>query len=179
MKTLASKFGSKQDIIFMTQALRQAQRAFMRDEVPVGAVVVDAQGTLIGRGMNAVESCSSQTEHAEHRAIAQAGKKLGDWRLEGCWLYVTLEPCAMCMNLIMLSRLEGIVFAASSPLFGYHIDSDLAIRLYKNGAISIVEGVCQEQAAQLLKQFFKIKRKNKEVDFEAQSPRNKTDIIKT
>lgn len=153
-----SVFGIERDRAFMEKALKQAKLAFKRDEVPVGAVVVDAQGTIIARGSNKTESRHTQTAHAECIAIEKAGKALEDWRLEGCWIYVTLEPCALCMNLILMSRLSGVVFGASSPLFGYHLDNSLSIELYKKGTLAIVQGVCKDEASELLKQFFKMKR---------------------
>ncbi|MCX5922653.1 MAG: nucleoside deaminase [Candidatus Dependentiae bacterium] len=158
MKPKETIFGHDRDVVFMSQALRQAEKAFAKNEVPVGAVIVNPQGVIIARGMNLVESQHTQRAHAESLAIEKAGKKLHDWRLEGCWLYVTLEPCAMCMNLILLSRLDGVVFGASSPLFGYHLDNNLNVQLYKKSVLSIVEGICQEEAGILLKRFFKTKR---------------------
>ncbi|MDR3550512.1 MAG: nucleoside deaminase [Candidatus Babeliales bacterium] len=157
-KPIESKFGLEKDIFFMSIALKQAQKALLKNEVPVGAVVVDAQGIILARGMNLTEMSYTQQAHAESLAITKAGKKLADWRLEGCWVYVTLEPCAMCMHLILLSRVSGVVFGASSPLFGFHLDNDLAIQLYKKSALTIVEGINKEEAVVLLKQFFKGKR---------------------
>lgn len=122
-KSTESIFGHEKDLFFMSQALLQAQKALDKDEVPVGAVVVNADGVIIARGMNCTEAHHTQHAHAESLAIAKAGKKMRDWRLEGCWIYVTLEPCAMCMHLILLSRLAGVVFGASSPLFGFHLDN--------------------------------------------------------
>lgn len=147
---------------YMKKALKQANYAFDRDEVPVGALVVDAMGTIIARAFNDVQKAHTQTGHAELRALAKAGKKVGDWRLEGCWLYVTLEPCAMCMNAIVLSRLAGIVFGAESPLFGYQIvDKDNPSWLYKRDTLAIIGGVCKEKSIELLQRFFKRKRKKK------------------
>src|SRR5579863_5175212 len=97
-------FGKKKDLFFMQEALVQAHKAQEKDEVPVGAVVVNVQGEIIARGYNSVEADCSQRSHAESLAIERAGKIVGDWRLQGCWVYVTLEPCQMCMNLITLSR---------------------------------------------------------------------------
>jgi len=156
--TKISKFGHERDMFFMSQALVQAQKALDKDEVPVGAIVVNRAGKIIGRGMNKVETLHTQHAHAESLAIQAAGKKLQDWRLEGCWVYVTLEPCAMCMHLILLSRLEGVVFGASSPLFGYHLDNGLSLGLYKNCTLTIISGIGNEMAGALLKQFFKSKR---------------------
>ena len=158
MKPTASKFGPEKDIFFMSLALKQAQKALLKDEVPVGALVVDAHGVILSRGMNLTETWHTQQAHAESLAITKAGKKLSDWRLEGCWVYVTLEPCAMCMHLILLSRVSGVVFGASSPLFGFHLDNALAIQLYKKSTLTIVEGVNKEKSVVLLKQFFKAKR---------------------
>lgn len=149
--------------LYMQKALAQAKRAADRDEVPIGAIIVDDRGTIIARAYNTMQKGASQTEHAELKAIAKAGKKLGDWRLEGCTIYVTLEPCAMCMNAIMLARLSGVVFGASSPLFGYQkVDKGGADWLYKKDALGIIGGICKEQSSQLLQQFFKKKRKKSE-----------------
>ena len=102
----------------MHQALGLAKRSLARGEVPVGALVVDGNGQVIGRGYNLVEAKASQQAHAEMRAIAAAVKKRGDWRLEGCTLYVTLEPCAMCLGTALLSRVSQIVYGAPSPQYG-------------------------------------------------------------
>ncbi len=142
----------------MQKALWQAKKAYTLEEVPIGAVVVDADGTIIGRGYNQVEKQHTQAAHAEFIALSSAGKKKGDWRLNGCWLYVTLEPCAMCINLAVLSRLDGIVFGSHSPLFGYQLDNSLTFQLYKKSAISIVVGILAEESARLLKDFFRRKR---------------------
>ena len=164
MELQESPFGREKDIYFMKKALLQAKNAYKIDEVPVGAVVVDADGAIIGRGYNQVEKQHTQAAHAEAIAISAAGRKKGDWRLNGCWLYVTLEPCAMCMNLALLSRLDGIVFGARSPLFGYQLDNDLSFQLYKLGALLVVTRVCAEEAAMLLKDFFRRKRGRKHHD---------------
>jgi tRNA(adenine34) deaminase len=157
-------FGAEKDTLFMARALEQARIAFEQNEVPIGAVVVNPQGEVVGAAFNTVEQTHTQTAHAECRAIQEAGASLNDWRLEGCWIYVTLEPCSMCMHLILLSRLAGVVFGASSPLFGFHLDNGLSIELYKKSTLTVVQGVCKEQAGELLKQFFKMKRNHKEVD---------------
>ncbi len=144
---------------FMQHALAQAQKAFEQDEVPIGAVIVNKDGQLIAQAGNTVEATHSQTDHAELRAIAQAGKVLGDWRLNGCWIYVTVEPCAMCMNAIILARLEGLVYGAPSPLFGYlRVDKQGSSWLYKRDALTILAGVGEKESKQLMQQFFKQKR---------------------
>jgi len=159
MNETISPFGPKQDKRFMCQALTLARKALSRDEVPIGAIVVSPEGVVLGRGYNNVIHARSQTEHAEAVAMRRAGKKLGDWRLEGCWLFVTLQPCAMCMNLSNLARISGVVYGAESPLFGYHLDKGAGLRVYKKGALAIQGGVESDEAVQLLKQFFSEKRR--------------------
>ena len=143
----------------MAQALKEARKAATKDEVPIGAVIVDSSGKIIARAHNQVESKDTQTAHAELRALAKAGKKMGDWRLLDCWLYVTLEPCAMCMQAIKLHRLAGVVYGADSPLFGYQLDKNQIDSVYKYDALKVIAGVGKKEAGQLLKQFFKNKRK--------------------
>jgi tRNA(adenine34) deaminase len=156
---MESIFGKEKDLVFMQEALTQAKLAYEIDEVPIGAVVVNSEGDIIARAYNSVERDCTQRAHAECLAIEQAGKSLGDWRLSGCWLYVTLEPCSMCMGLIRLSRLAGVVYGASSPLFGFSLDNADDLWVYKRGVISVVEGVGVDEAADLLKDFFHKKRK--------------------
>ena len=151
-------FGKDKDLFFMQEALAQAQCAYEIDEVPIGAVVVNPAGVIIGRGYNSVERDCTQRAHAESLAIENAGKSLGDWRLNGCWLYVTLEPCSMCMGLIRLSRLAGVVYGAPSPLFGFHLDNQEDLWVYKRDAIVVRDGVMADEAAELLKKFFQNKR---------------------
>jgi len=153
---------SKDHVFFMSQALRQAQVALEADEVPVGAVVVDPTGTIVARASNQVKAQGCQIAHAEMLAVQQACKKLGDWRLDGYWVYVTLEPCSMCMNFMKLSRVAGVVYGAQSPLFGYHLDKNDGVRVYNSNAVEIVGGVLAKKSASLLKQFFKNKRKKGE-----------------
>ncbi len=147
-----------QHIFFMQKAIELARKAFAHDEVPVGAIIIDANKKIIGTGYNQVEKKQSQLGHAEIIAITKATKKMNSWRLERCWLYVSLEPCAMCINLILLSRIEGIVFGASSPKFGYQLDKEGLISLYRRNTIQVLQGVCQTESALLLKQFFQQKR---------------------
>jgi tRNA(adenine34) deaminase len=157
----ATILGPDQDIVFMQKALALAQKASMRDEVPIGAVVVNGQGTIIGRGYNQVEQKKCQTAHAEAMAITQATKKVGDWRLDGCFIYVTLEPCSMCMHLIQLSRCAGVVYGASSPLFGYRLDNGPQSPVYKRDDFVVIDNVQAESATFLLQWFFQKKRKKK------------------
>jgi len=147
---------------FMSLALAQAQKALEKDEVPIGAVVVNEEGAVVARAYNQVEAKKCQIAHAEMLAIQKACKKLGDWRLNGHWVYVTLEPCAMCMNFMKLSRVAGVVYGAESPLFGYHLDKNDGVRVYNSNAVQILGGVLAEKSVSLLKQFFKEKRKKGE-----------------
>ena len=154
---------------YMEKALVLAQKAADLDEVPVGAVVVGPDGAILGTGFNQVEAMQSQTGHAEIIAIKQASAHLGNWRLEDCSIYVTLEPCNMCMGLIRLSRLDRLIYGASSPLFGYRfidekgrdLDNEGLAWVYKNDVI-VESGVGAQEAQKLLKQFFQKKRKKKD-----------------
>jgi len=146
---------------FMKKALQQAQKAEQIDEVPIGAIVVNEEGKIIGRGYNQVQKKKCQTAHAEVFAIQKACRFINDWRLDDCWIYVTLQPCIMCMGLIQLSRCKGLVYGASSPLFGYQLDKHQEIPLYRKDAPEIVSGINSEDAADLLRSFFKRKRSQK------------------
>jgi tRNA(adenine34) deaminase len=155
---VSSPFGPDKDVLFMAEALAHARVAAERGEVPIGAVVVNAEGEIIGTGYNATEECHTQSAHAEMRAIAAAGVKKSDWRLTKCWLYVTLEPCLMCMGLVYLSRLAGVVYGAQSPLFGGQLDSSRMVSVYKVNTLTVIGGVCKQEASDMLKAFFKKKR---------------------
>mgnify|MGYP001570183638 CR=1 FL=1 len=147
----------------MTKALKQAAIALKNGEVPVGAVIVDATGKIIARGYNQIEKKACQLGHAEAIAIQKACKKLGDWRLNGCWIYVTLEPCLMCMGLIKLSRITGIVFGTHSNLFGSGLAVLKNAPAYTKG-ISIEGGCKKQQSIDLLQAFFKGVRKKRKDD---------------
>lgn len=102
----------------MTRALELARRAYDLGEIPVGAIVIAPDGSVIGEGWNLREHLQSPTAHAEILAIEQAAKALGSWRLSGCTLYVTLEPCPMCAGAIMNSRLKRVVYGAFDDMNG-------------------------------------------------------------
>lgn len=152
-------FGADQDTFFMKMALVQAEHAYMQDEVPVGALIVNNAGTILAQSYNKVEQLHTQCAHAELLALAEAGRACGDWRLLDCWLYVTLQPCAMCMHAIKLHRLSGVVYGAESPLFGYQLDKHQFDSVYKNDIMQVISGVVAEKSEQLLKRFFQQKRK--------------------
>lgn len=153
------KVVNKEDSEYMMQALKLAKKAYAQGEIPIGALVVTQEGVVLGKGYNLTEHRCSQSSHAEVRAIEQAGRKLGDWRLDGCTLYVTLQPCLMCLGLLCLSRITRLVYGARSPLFGYDLDNEVLPCLYKKHIRGVTSGVMEEESKKLLEQFFKVKRK--------------------
>lgn len=144
----------------MMQALELAEQAFKQDEVPIGALIVGGTGQVIAAAYNQIEQQKSQLAHAELLAIDQATKITHDWRLEGCTLYVTVEPCAMCFAAIKLSRFDKLFFAASSPRFGYRLDNVASSKVYKSD-LEVVPGLLADQAERIMKQFFQKQRKKK------------------
>ncbi len=160
---MSTPYGAQQDEFFMNEALKQARRAARTNEVPVGAIVVDENCTIIARGYNQTERRRTQAAHAEIIALTKAGKVRDDWRLNTCWLYVTLEPCATCMALIRMSRCAGVVYGASSPLFGYKgVDNASPFQLYKENVVEVVAGLCHETCADMLRSFFRAQRLKRE-----------------
>lgn len=143
---------------FMMEALKQAELALSIGEVPVGAVLVNADGIILSRGYNCIEDQKSQMAHAEVIAIKKASEIIGDWRMDGCCLYVTLEPCLMCTGLIRLSRIPNVVFGAKSTLFGLHKDFDSLPLFYREG-LTIRGGVLEKECLEIIKSFFRIARK--------------------
>ncbi len=139
----------------MQQALDLAVNAAESDDVPVGAIVVDASGTVIGKGHNTREREGDPTGHAEIVAIREAATTRGEWRLEGCTLVVTLEPCTMCAGAIVAARLERLVFGAFDEKAGA-VGSlwDVVRDRRLNHRPEVVSGVLAEESSALLKQFF-------------------------
>ncbi|MDR2694176.1 MAG: nucleoside deaminase [Chitinispirillales bacterium] len=141
---------------FMAAAYREAEAAFDEGEVPVGAVV-ELGGRIIGRGHNRVEALGDATAHAEIIAMTAASNHVGGWRLNGCALYVTLEPCLMCLGAILQSRVSAVIYGARDSRLG-GIDSfnyrDEAERSYRNFP-AVVSGVMEDESRELLKAFFK------------------------
>jgi tRNA(adenine34) deaminase len=147
---------------YMQVAFREAETAFEAGEVPVGAVVV-FEGRIIGRGHNRTDSLHDATAHAEMIALSAACNHFGDWRLENCYLFSTLEPCAMCAGAAVLARISTIVYGAADPKFGacgsiFSIPSEAKL----NHRIEIVSGVMADEVAELMQRFFRQVRKNKE-----------------
>lgn len=133
---------------FMSLALRQAKEAALASEVPVGAVLVK-NNKVISEARNSIEEDKSAASHAEIKVIAEAGKKLGDWRLHGCSLFVTLEPCTMCIGAIRQARVSEVYFAAFDQKFGavgslYDLSSEIAV----------YSGIMEEESQKLLGDFF-------------------------
>lgn len=156
-----NNYKKKEDQFFMALALKQAKVAFNKSELPVGAIIISKDKKILSRGYNKVESKLSQSKHAEIIAIERACKKIKNWRLNGCTIYITLEPCLMCSGLIALSRIERIVYGVKSPLFGYNIDNQSCPNLYKKHIKGITQGILSDKIETLLNQFFKNKRKSK------------------
>ncbi len=144
------------DEFFMNEALREAQKAFDEDEVPVGAVVV-SQNTIIARGHNLTETLCDVTAHAEILAITSAENYLGSKYLVGCTLYVTLEPCLMCAAATKWAQLGRLVIGASDPKAGYSLVSGEVL----HPATVVETGILGEISGEMLKAFFKAKRESR------------------
>ena len=141
------------DNYFMKQALIEAQKAYESDEVPVGAVVVVDQ-KIISRAHNLTERLTDVTAHAEMQAITSAANFLNGKHLKGCTIYVTLEPCVMCLGALYWSQLSRIVFGASDPKRGF-----LQANLSPHPKTTVEKGVMEKEASDLLNTFFRSKRK--------------------
>ena len=137
---------------FMREAIRLAEKAKKRGEVPIGAVVV-YQGKIIGKGYNLRTKLQMATAHAEMRAIDRACKKLHSWRLPGAEIYVTLEPCPMCMGAILNARIDRVYFGAYEQK-GRSLTNELANANLLNHKAEVVGGVLQEECAEVLTSFF-------------------------
>lgn len=145
----------------MAAALKEAEKAAKKGEVPVGAVIVRG-GAVISRGYNKKEFGIDPSAHAEMIAIRKAAKKLGSWRLEHATLYVTLEPCLMCMGAIIQARVPRLVFGAFDPKAGacgslYDVSNDRRL----NHRVEVESGVCGPESSILLKDFFALLRRRK------------------
>jgi len=139
----------------MREALDEARAALATDDVPIGAVVVDPTGAVVGRGRNRREADADPTAHAEVVALRQAAVALGEWRLSGCTLVVTLEPCTMCAGATVLSRVDRLVFAAFDDKAGA-VGSlwDVVRDRRLNHRPEVVSGVLAEESTDLLRGFF-------------------------
>ena len=140
---------------YMKAAIREARKAYALGEVPIGCVIV-YEGKIIGRGYNRRNTDKNTLAHAEITAINKASKKIGDWRLEGCTLYVTLEPCQMCSGAIVQARIDEVVMACMNPKAGCggSILNILEMPQF-NHQVKVTRGVLEEECSQMLKVFFK------------------------
>lgn len=146
---------------FMKEAIRQAKKAYALREVPIGCVIV-YEGKIIARGYNRRNTDKSTISHAEMNAIRKASKKLGDWRLEGCTLYVTLEPCQMCAGAIVQARVDKVVIGSMNPKAGC---AGSVLNLLEmdgfNHKVIVERGVLEEECSAMLSGFFRELREAK------------------
>ncbi|MCD6007538.1 tRNA adenosine(34) deaminase TadA [Halomonas sp. IOP_31] len=149
----------RSDSYYMHRALDQARAAQAAGEVPVGAVVVDAAGAIVGRGFNAPVGGHDPSAHAEIRALRDAAGRLANYRLDGCTLYVTLEPCMMCAGAIIHARLARVVYAAAEPRTGMvESRANLFAQPWFNHRVTVEGGLLAVQARRLLQAFFAERR---------------------
>lgn len=143
----------------MTRALLGAHRAAQQGDVPVGAVVLDPAGAVIGKGWNRREAERDPTAHAEIIALRQAGEALGTWNLSGCTLVVTLEPCTMCAGAVVNSRISTLVFGAWDPKAGACGSLRDVVRDARlNHEVEVVPGIMEDEASAQLRAFFETRR---------------------
>lgn len=148
---------------FMREALKQAKKAYALGEVPIGCVIVH-EGKIIGRGCNRRNTDKNTLAHAEITAINKASKKIGDWRLEECTLYVTLEPCQMCAGAIVQARIPEVVMGCMNPKAGCagSILNILEMPQF-NHQVSVTRGVLEQECSDMLKTFFvELRERNKQ-----------------
>ena len=161
LETPEEKAHRKERERFMRQAITQAKKAEKLMEVPIGCVIV-YEGKVIARGYNRRNTDKNTLSHAELNAIRKASKKLGDWRLEGCTMYVTLEPCQMCSGALVQSRIDEVVIGCMNPKAGCagSVMNLLQIEGF-NHQVKITEGVLEEECSEMLSTFFRELREKK------------------
>ncbi|HSO67611.1 MAG TPA: tRNA adenosine(34) deaminase TadA [Desulfatirhabdiaceae bacterium] len=145
---------------YMKLALEKAMAAATDDEVPVGAVIVSASGDILAASHNQTISCCDATAHAEMMAIREACLRVGNYRLLNTMLYVTIEPCVMCMGAVIHARIAAVIFGAKDPKWGacgslYHLGQDVRF----NHHPEVISGVCEDECKTIIQSFFKSKRK--------------------
>ena len=152
-----------QHIKYMKEALKQAKKAYALGEVPIGCVIV-YEDKIIARGYNRRNTDKNTLAHAEITAINRASKKMGDWRLEDCTLYVTLEPCQMCAGAIVQSRITNVVMGCMNPKAGCGGSVLNILEMPEfNHQVNVTRGVMEEECSQILQDFFKeLRIRNKE-----------------
>ncbi len=153
-----------EDEKFMKEAIRQAKKAYALEEAPIGCVIV-LDGKIIARGYNRRNSDKNTLAHAELNAIRKASRKLGDWRLDGCAMYVTLEPCPMCAGAIVQSRIQRVVMGCRNPKAGC---AGSVLNLLQtpglNHRAEIAEGIFGEECSELMRRFFRELREKRKRD---------------
>ena len=162
----------------MHLALAEAEKAYARGEIPIGAVLVrNEDGTVVSRGHNLRESKNDATAHAEMEAIREACARLNRWRLSGLTLYVTIEPCAMCAGALVNSRIDRLVYGSTESKFGA-VESIFNVVNHRllNHRLSVTAGVLEDECRQLMKDFFRMRREqNKQKKREEKSEEQRTD----
>lgn len=166
LETPEEKTHRKERERFMRQAITQAKKAEKLMEVPIGCVIV-YEGKVIARGYNRRNTDKNTLSHAELNAIRKASKKLGDWRLEGCTLYVTLEPCQMCAGAIVQARVSEVVIGSMNPKAGCAGSILNMLEMHEfNHQVKVERGVLKEECSEMLSAFFRrlrvVKKKKKE-----------------
>lgn len=148
----------------MGEALNEAQKAYEIGEIPIGAVIVK-EGEVIARGYNQVETMKDATKHAEMIAIEKASNKIGGWRLSGCTMYVTTEPCTMCAGAILASRIDRLVIGTENPKAGACVSLKNLLQDNRlNHVVEIEVGIRREDCEMIMKKFFKDIRKTKQTE---------------
>lgn len=152
----------REDAFYMRAALTEAEKAYALEEVPIGAVLVDAAGEIVARGHNLRERDHDATAHAEMIAIRAACDRLGRWRLSGLTIYVTIEPCPMCAGAIVMSRVDRVVYGGTDRKAGaceslFNIPGHPAL----NHHPEVTAGVLEEECAGIMKRFFRERRERK------------------
>lgn len=151
----------EQHIKYMELALEEARKAYELDETPIGAVIVH-KGEVIAKACNRRNTDKNSLAHAEILAINEACKYIGDWRLEECTIYITLEPCPMCAGAIVQARIPQVVYGASSPKAGFGGSVLNILQLEDlNHRCEVIRDVCKEESSELLKEYFKKMRQKK------------------
>ena len=144
---------------FMREAIKQAKKAYAIDEVPIGCVIV-YEGKIIARGYNRRTTDKNTLSHAELNAIRKASKKLGDWRLDDCEMYVTLEPCQMCAGAIVQARIKKVYIGCMNPKAGFAGSVLNLLQVEKfNHQVEIETGILEEECSSMIKEFFRELRK--------------------
>lgn len=150
----------KSNEYYMKEALKEAKKAYLKNEVPVGCVIV-YQDKIIARGHNLRETENLAISHAEINAIKKASKRINSWRLEDTIMYITLEPCVMCSGAIIQSRIPKVIYGTKDPRFGTHVSIMNLFDVKFNHQVDIKGGVMEEECSSLIKEFFKDLRERK------------------